>query len=152
MALFRKKDSNEQIPAELERYYDRPTWQVWLRRIGALAIVVFILLAVFMLARAVYRNVTDDGDNAGKNSSQSQSEAEKKNTDNQDKQKSSQSQESNSDKKNNSQSQDAQTGQGTAIPRTGDDPTDQPPAGTTPSSLPRTGDDPSDPLPPGYTQ
>lgn len=159
MALFKRKNSNLQVPAELEQYYERPAWQMWARRIVALVVVVLILFAVFMLARAVYRNVADDGDNATKGSSQSQSEEEKKkNTEankDKDEEKNTQSQQNNSGTNGNSstsQSQGSQTGQGSAIPKTGDDPTDQPPAGTAPSALPRTGDDPSDPLPPGYTQ
>ncbi len=155
MALFKRKNSNGQVPAELEQYYDRPTWQVWVRRIVAVAVVALILFAVYMLARAVYRGVTDDGDDKTTgNSLQSQSENEKKNEDkkNEQKQKNTKSQENNSSTNNAPQSQNAQPGQGSAIPRTGDDPTDQPPAGAGPSALPRTGDDPSDPLPPGYTQ
>lgn len=125
--LFRRRDQNEQIPAELEQYYERDGWRKWVRRAVILLVVLAIIFGVFLLARAVYRNVTDDGvDNAG-----SSLEDRSKKSNNEDKNNKSQS----GNENQSSQGSDSSKSP-TVVPRTGDDPSDAP--------LPSTGDNPTD--------
>lgn len=123
MALFRKDDSKEKVPTELEQYYDRPLWQIWLRRILVVIITAVLVLGVFMLGRAVYRSVTDDGDSQGSGQTTQQADEDSGSNEN-----------SEAEQK---QAAEDTANQNQAMPRTGDDPTDQP--GNVTETLPATG-------------
>lgn len=141
MALFRKDDSKEKVPTELEQYYDRPLWQIWLRRILVVAIIAVLVLGVFMLGRAVYRSVTDNGDSQGSGQATQQANEDSDNNENSEtsqKQAAEDKEKAEADEREKQQqaAEDA-ANQNQAMPRTGDDPTDQP--GNVTETLPATG-------------
>ncbi len=137
MALFRRDNSKEKVPTELEQYYDRPLWQVWLRRILVVIIVAVLVLGVFMLARAVYRSVTDNGDSGGtgQTTQQAQDENNDKNTEANRSQSQEEKEKAAAAEREKQQQAENAANQDQAMPRTGDDPTDQPaPAETLPAT------------------
>lgn len=142
MAIFNRRNDN-QVPSELEPYYDGPKWHVWVRRAVYVLLVLLVLVGIFLLGRAVYRSVTNnDSDNdtaqtqEQRENNDAKSAEEKATQSNNDTQGQSGGQ-NNSGQSGNTGVSDGQGGANTttpnAIPRTGDDPTDQPPA------LPATG-------------
>lgn len=131
MAIFNRK-SNDQIPSELEQYYDGPKWRVWVRRAVYVVLVIIVLAGIFLLGRAVYRSMTGADEN---NNDTAQTQEEK-----------------NKDNKNQSNNNDTQNGQAggqnngaqnTQGGQTGGQPSGQGGANTqAPNAIPRTGDDP----------
>lgn len=143
MAIFNRRNDN-QVPSELEPYYDGPKWRVWVRRAVYVILVLAVLFGIFLLGRAVYRGVTNnDSDNDTAQTQEQRDNNDTQNTEEKATQSNNDSQDQSSSQNNSGQSGSTGTpdGQGGAstttpntIPRTGDDPTDQPPA-----ALPATG-------------
>lgn len=147
MKLFNRKPKATNIPAELEPYYSKtPTWRVVVRRIFAVILILAVIVALVWAVRAVYRQVTNDGDEH-KTTETSQQQDDDTQRD--------KATDASSDNESNGareQTNDADTatgangnatsgeanstaGDGETMPRTGDDPTDVPPQ----SVLPATG-------------
>lgn len=61
MKLFRRTDTSQQVPAELQPYYDEPTWKVWVRRAVYIIMALLVLFVIVWAGWAVYKSVTDDG-------------------------------------------------------------------------------------------
>lgn len=143
MKLFNRKPKTTQIPTELEPYYSNQSgWRVWARRVLTVIVIIAVLFALVWAARAVYRQITDN--DTGTSNETSQTERDKSKSDNAD---------SNSDDtardKNSSQTEGESSAGGASestnegqdsgssnMPRTGDDPTDEPAPQTV---LPATG-------------
>ena len=72
MKLFRRTDTGDKVPAELEPYYEnRGGWRLWVRRIVAVAVLLALLFLLAWGARGLYNRVTDDGaDQGGKTNNQ----------------------------------------------------------------------------------
>lgn len=141
MAFIRKDDSKEKVPAELEQYYDRPLWQVWLRRILMVIIVAILVLGIFMLGRAVYRSVTNNDDSQGSGQTTQQANEDNDSNRNSEAEQRQAAEEKEkaeaAEREKQQQAAENTANQEQSMPRTGDDPTDQPDNVT--ETLPATG-------------
>lgn len=127
MALFNRRKDN-QVPPELEAYYDGPKWHVWVRRAVYVLVVLVVVFGIFLLGRAVYKSVTNtDSDEDTAQTQEIKNESDKQN----------QKGASDADKQNSNGQVGGATDNGTAGAST------TTPNTTTPSSIPRTGDDPA---------
>lgn len=132
MALFNRRKDN-QVPPELEAYYDGPRWHVWVRRAVYVLVVAAVLFGIFLLGRAVYRSVT----NTDSDQDTAQTQEIKKESDEQNQKGS-----SDTDKQNANGQVSGATDNGTAGASTTTPNGSTGQSGSTPSSIPRTGDDP----------
>ena len=71
MRWFRRSDTGDKVPAELEPYYEnRGGWRLWVRRIVALVVLLALLFLLAWGVRGLYNRVTGDDADQGKTNKQ----------------------------------------------------------------------------------
>lgn len=143
MKLFRRSDTNETVPPELEQYYDeQPRWKLWVRRIVGVIVLLLIVFAIGWAAWAVYNRVTDDGVDENNNDQNQNSQNEGQSSDNEHEQNGGSDHEAGSGSTSGGSSngtqgsangQSGQDGTATTVPAAGDE------SGNAAASMPKTG-------------